>query len=334
MTIKDLARLAGVSHSTVSRALNDSPLIPEETRNRIKKLASEHGYSPNSLARQLVTRKSSTLGLFFLSLEELNFMENFGTQFMTAITRTCHLHAYDLLLFTTPRDLANECSYIELCRRRQVEGVIFMGMTSNDPHLEEIRHAAIPVAIIDFYLEGKNTAFIGTDSRAGIDMALEWLRGQGHRDVAFIGGPEVSQVAMARETAYRAYRETDRLPARVFRGDFSRNSGYRCAMEISRLDPLPTAVLAASDVMALGAIKAFKERGLRVPADISVMGYDDAAASENSDPGLTTVGQDANAIGERAVMNIIDRIAGGKAGKTNLIAPALVIRESVRRIER
>jgi len=332
MTIKDLAKLACVSHSTVSRALNDSTLIPEETRNRIKKLASEHGYSPNSLARQLVTRKSSTIGLFFLSLEELNFMENFGTQFMTAITRTCHQHAYDLLLFTTPRDLANTSSYIELCRRRQVEGVIFMGMTSNDPHLEEIREAAIPVSIIDFNLEGDNTAFIGTDSEAGIQMALAWLHGKGHRDIVFIGGPEVSQVAMTRETAYRLYRENEQLEARVFRGDFSRNSGYRCAMEISSLDPLPTAVLAASDAMALGAIKAFKERGLRVPADISVMGYDDAAASENSDPGLTTIGQDANAIGESAVLNILDRIAGGKAEKTILIAPALVVRESVGRI--
>lgn len=334
MTIKDLARLAGVSHSTVSRSLNDSPLIPEETRNRIKKLAIEHGYSPNSLARQLVTRKSSTLGLFFLSLEELNFMENFGTQFMTAITRTCHQHGYDLLLFTTPRDLANTCSYIELCRRRQVEGVIFMGMTSNDPHLEEIRNAAIPVAIIDFNLEGKNTAFIGTDSKAGIDLALEWLREEGHRDIVFIGGPEVSQVAIAREEAYRTYTDLKNMNARVFRGDFSRQSGYRCGQDIVRLDPLPTAVLAASDAMALGAIKAFKERGLRVPADISVMGYDNAAASENSDPGLTTIGQDANSIGERAVSSILDRIAGRKTGKTNLIAPALVIRESVGRIIR
>ncbi len=213
-----------------------------------------------------------------------------------------------------------------------MEGVIFMGMTSNDPHLEEIREAAIPVAIIDFELEGLNTAFIGTDSKAGIEMALAWLHEQGHRDIVFIGGPEVSQVAMARETAYLRYTETNNLPARVFRGDFSRLSGYRCAKELSRLDPLPTAVLAASDAMALGAIKAFKEQGFRVPGDISVMGYDDAAASENSDPGLTTIGQDANAIGESAVLNILDRIAGGKAGKTNLIAPALVIRESVSRI--
>jgi len=334
MTIKDLAKLAGVSHSTVSRALNDSTLIPEETRNRIKKIANEHGYSPNTLARQLVTRKSSTIGLFFLSLEELNFMENFGTQFMTAITRTCHLHGYDLLLFTTPRDLTNTCSYIELCRRRQVEGVIFMGMTSNDPHLEEIRHAAIPVAIIDFSLEGKNTAFIGTDSKAGIDMALDWLRDQGHRDIVFIGGPEVSQVAMAREAAYRSYTDVENMNTRVFRGDFSRHSGYRCAQEIAQLRPLPTAILAASDAMALGATNAFKERGLRVPDDISVMGYDNAAASENADPALTTIGQDANAIGERTVLNILDRIAGRKTRKTNLIAPALVIRESVRRVSR
>lgn len=336
MTIKDIAKIAGVAHSTVSRCLNDSPLVSDETKRKIRAIAEAHGYSPNSLARNLVTRKSNTLGLFFLSREELNFMENFGTQFMSAITSACHRHGYDLLLFTTPRDLGNTKSYMELCRQRQVEGVIFMGMTFNDPHLEEIRTSDIPAIIIDFQLDGPNVASIGTDSEQGIHMALEWLWSMGHEHIAFIGGPEVSQVAVDRERAYREFMATRAGPegTQVFRGNFSRVSGYQRGIDILKENPVPTAILAANDAMALGAMKAFKEHGLRVPVDISVMGYDDAAASEFSDPGLSTIGQNSVTIGEGAVDYIIERIAGKRPQKIILVEPQLVIRESVRRIPR
>jgi LacI family transcriptional regulator len=167
-------------------------------------------------------------------------------------------------------------------------------------------------------------------------MALAWLREQGHQHIVFIGGPKVSQVAVAREQAYREYiaNWADARPANVFRGDFSRLSGYHQAVEIMKSDPMPSAVLAASDAMALGAIKAFKDHGLRVPVDISVMGYDGAAAGEYSDPGLSTISQNANAIGEGAVASILDRIDGKKVPENNLVEPSLVIRESVRRIPR
>lgn len=336
MTIKDIARIAGVAHSTVSRSLNDSPLVSEETKNKIKQIAETHGYSPNSLAQRLVTKKSRTLGLFFLSREELHFMENFSTQFMSAITSACHRHGYDLLLFTTPRDLGNTCSYMELCRQRQVEGVIFMGMTSNDPHLDEIKQSTIPASIIDFHLQGKNLATIGTDSEKGVNMALKWLWDMGHTNIVFIGGPEVSQVAADRERAFREFMAimAGHTQSQVFRGNFSRVSGYQRGIDILKHSPMPTAVLAANDAMALGAMKAFKEHGLRIPVDISVMGYDDAAASEFSDPGLSTIGQNSVTIGEGAVEFIMERIAGKNPQKIILVEPKLVIRESVRRIPR
>lgn len=336
MTIKDIARIAGVTHSTVSRSLNDSPMVSEATRERIKAIAREHGYSPNTFARRLVTRRSRTFGLFFLSRVELDFMENFGTQFLSKITGAAYAAGYDLLLFTTPKDTANSRSYLRLCKERHVEGAIIIGLTSDDPHLEELRRAPFPVSVIDYRLEGPNVGFVGTDSAAGIRTALDWLAERGHRRVAFIGGPLESPVAMEREAIYREIQEGRGLfdPSDIHRGNYSSASGYHRALDILRRPSVPTAVLAANDFMAMGAIKAFKENGLRVPVDISVMGYDNAAVAEYADPALTTIGQDTEAIGSQAVRFIIDRLEGRDCDPVMAVPPLLIVRESVRRIPR
>jgi DNA-binding LacI/PurR family transcriptional regulator len=280
----------------------------------------------------LVTKRSRTLGLFFLSRIELDFMENFGTQFFSGITRAAYTAGYDLLLFTTPRDTENAKSYMRLCKERHVEGAIFIGLTSDDPHLDEIVHSPLPVSIIDYRLDGPNVGFVGTDSSKGIRAAMDWLVACGHDRIAFIGGPEASPVAVLREQTYRDFLRELGPPhaAEVGRGDFSRMSGYRCALEIMDRGHMPTAVLAANDFMALGAIKAFKEHGLRVPADVSVMGYDNAAVSEYADPALTTIGQDTETIGARAVGFIIDRLDQRESERLMNIAPRLIVRESVR----
>jgi LacI family transcriptional regulator len=334
VTIKDIAKLAGVTHSTVSRSLNDSPLVSEETKERIKKIAREIGYAPNRHAQRLVTKKSRTLGVFYLSRDDLDFMENFGTQFLSGITQACHARNYDLLLFTTPRDLSARNSYLSLCRERHVEGVVFIGLTSDDPHIAEIASSDIPVSAIDYELPGKNVVTVTTDSGKGVGMAVDWLRAMGHRRIAFIEGPLQSQIAQERA---RVFRETaGRLgiydPSLVFRGDFSKRSGYERALDAMRASPMPGALFASNDAMALGAMKAFKEHGLRVPVDVSVMGYDNAQACEYSDPGLSTIAQDAQAMGERAVEAVFDRIDGKGSPPLILVEPRLIERESVRRL--
>lgn len=334
MTIKDIAKVAGVTHSTVSRSLNDSPLVSTETKERIKKIALDLGYSPNSFAQKLVTRKSRTLGVFFLSRGELNFMENFGTQFLDGIASASHAQGYDLLFFTMTRDMSNKKSYIQLCREKQVEGVIFIGMTSDDPHLQEIAQAEIPVCIIDFPLEGTQVGFVSTDNKKGIHLALDFLWEAGHREIFFLGGPTMSPVAMIREQAFQEFMASRGTFHRemVLRGNFSNISGYQKGLEILRWRHLPTALLAANDFMALGLIKALKESGLRVPVDLSVVGYDNAIASEYSDPGLTTVGQNAVEMGASAVSFLLNKMRSPLINTTILINPTLVIRDSVRRI--
>jgi DNA-binding LacI/PurR family transcriptional regulator len=329
LTIKDIARLAGVTHSTVSRSLNDSPLVAAGTKERIKKIALETGYSPNSFARRLVTRKSNTLGVFFLSRGELNFMENFGTEFLDGIATASSSNGYDLLLFTMTRQLSHPKSYIGLCREKRVEGVIFIGMTSDDPQLAEIAASEIPVCIIDFQLDG--VGFVSTDNEKGTRLALDHLWSKGHRKITYIGGPAVAPVALVRERCYQNYMAEKGLGpfSEIFRGDFTTRSGYEQTLKLLNSARLPTAIMAANDYMALGAVKALKGKGLRVPQDMSVVGYDNVLAGEYSDPGLTTVGQNSTEIGLSAVRYLFDKMENRKPPFTRLINPCLVLRDSV-----
>jgi len=330
MTIKDIARLAGVTHSTVSRSLNDSPLVSDATKERIKKIAADHGYSPNAFARRLVTRESRTLGVFFLSRDEIRFMENFGTQFLDGIARRSNEEGYDLLFFTMTRDRSADKSYLRLCREKHVEGVIFIGMTSDDPHLGELPQADIPVCVIDYPVEGAQVGYVTSDNDRGIRLALEHLWALGHRDIGFVGGPEVSPVALVREATYRTWMTERGLEARrrVWRGDFTKASGLARGAEIAADRSRPTALVAANDYMALGLLRAFRERGLAVPDALSLVGYDNAAAGEHSDPGLTTVGQNAEAMGARAVDFLLASLRGQSPERSIRIDPALVVRET------
>lgn len=329
MTIKDIARLAGVTHSTVSRSLNDSPLVSRETKERIQKIAAEQGYSPNTFARRLVTRKSHTLGVFFLSRDEIQFMENFGTQFLDGIAQRSNEKGYDLLFFTMTRDRSSEKSYMRLCREKHVEGVIFIGMTSDDPHLDEIALSEIPVCVID-YPVGPRVGYVTSDNDKGVRLALDHLHALGHRDIGFLGGPEVSSVAMIREATYRTWMESRGLEGlvQVWRGNFTKASGTLQGAEVLSARRRPTALLAANDFMALGVLKACRDRGVRVPGDLSLVGYDNAAAGEYTDPGLTTVAQNAFSMGASAVDFLVASISGASPASTIRIDPDLVVRES------
>jgi len=330
MTIKDIARLAGVTHSTVSRSLNDSPLVSAETKQRIRQIAAEQGYSPNTFARRLVTRRSRTFGVFFLSRDEVQFMENFGTQFLEGIAQRSHERGYDLLFFTLTRDWSRQTSYLRLCRERRVEGAIFIGLTSDDPHLAEIAASDIPVCVIDYPVEGPKVAFVTSNNDLGVRAALDHLASLGHRDIGFLGGPEVSPVARFREATYRTWMDEKGIAplCRVWRGNFTKASGVAAGVQILA-DPLrPTAVLAANDFMALGLLRACRDRGVRVPAQLSIVGYDNALAGDFSDPGLTTVAQNAAAMGAAAVDTLLGVIGGRVDPPAVRIEPHLVVRES------
>ncbi len=330
VTIKDIARALGVTPGTISKALNDKPDIGADMKVKIRAAAIELGYVPNPIARRLVTNRSNTIGVFILDRHELSLRENYGFQFLDGIIKESDLHHYDILLFSITKDLAYQKSYISLCLERRVEGAVFIGLRSDDPYLEDIIRSPLPASVIDAEARGQNVSMVASDNRAGAAAAVDYLWGLGHRRIGIIKGSEREFASRERYEGFRHYL-TERNSfneAYVYPGDFTRESGAAAVETIMKSQDRPTALFAANDLMALGALKVFKGKGYRIPQDISLIGFDNIANSEDCDPALTTIGQNAAEIGKEAIRLLLARIRQENKGKASFIRTELVIRDS------
>ena len=332
-TIKDIAKRIGVSVTAVSKALNDKKDVSDELKIRVKKVAEELDYSANTIAKRLVTNKSNTLGVFMFSRVSQK-LDNFGFQFIAGIMEEANKNDYDILLFSTDSDLLNEKSYLKLCKERRVEGAVLFGIRLDDPHVDELKNSPLPISIIDTYIRGKNLFYITTNNQIGVNKALDYLWGLGHRRIAMINGHEKAQVSESRYNAFRDYlsKRDSFKPGLVFPGDFSQESGYLWGRRILKMEQRPTAIFAASDLMALGVIQALKEAGQNLPSDMSIIGFDNLPSSEYVEPSLTTISQDGIRIGREAVRVILDRIAGKAIATKMILEPELIIRDSCQSI--
>ena len=328
--IKDIAEKLGISAAAVSKALNNRKDISEKLKRKVHETARELDYTPNSIAKRLVTNKSNTIGVFIFSRQEHTFSKDLGLQFLGGILEETNKNNYDIVLFSIDSDLLNEKSYIELCKERRAEGAIFTGLRLDDPHIKKIKNSTFPISIIDTLIEGENVNFVSTDNKLGVRLALDYLWKLGHRKIAMINGHKYAQVSRERLNAYQNYLEErevydERL---VFTGDFTEDSGYQCAEKIMKLERLPTAIFIASDLMALGAIKAFKESGFNLPKDMSIIGFDNVSIGNYIEPRLTTVGQDAIGMGKWSVRLILNKLKKEEPQKKYLLKPKLIIRDS------
>jgi len=328
--IKDIAKKLGVSAAAVSKALNNRKDISEKLKRKVRETARELDYTPNSIAKRLVTNKSNTIGVFVFSRQEHTFSNDLGLQFLGGILEEANKNNYDIVLFSIDSDLLNEKSYIELCKERRAEGAIFSGLRLDDPHIKKIKNSPFPISIIDTFIEGENVNFVSTDNKLGVFEALDYLWGLGHRRIAMINGHSNAQVSWDRLNAYQGYLEErevydERL---VFTGDFTEDSGYQCAEKIRKLEKLPTAIFIASDLMAMGAMRAFKKNGFNLPTDMSIVGFDNIPMGDYSTPRLTTIGQDAVGMGKWSVRLILNKLKKEEPQKRYLLKPKLIIRNS------
>lgn len=330
ITIKDIAKALGVSPGTISKALNNKPDIGAELKEKIRAAAVELGYIPNPIARRLVTNKSNTIGVFILDRYELSLRENYGFQFLDGIIKESDLHHYDILLFSTTNDLEYQKSYIDLCLERRVEGAIFIGLRSDDSYIEDIMNSPIPVSVIDAEAIGPNVSMVASDNRAGATAAVDYLWQLGHRKIGILNGCAGAFVSRERYEGFVQYlKERDAFNEKyVYYGDFSRESGAAAAEVIMSCADRPTALFATNDQMALGALKAFKRKGYRIPEDISLIGFDNISNSEDCDPALSTIGQNATEIGKEAIRLLLARIRQEINGTARFIETELFIRDS------
>lgn len=326
-TIRDVARASNVSIATVSRVFNHSPLVSEETRQRVTAAASRLGYWPNGIARSLITNRTHTLGLLLPDLHGEFFSEVIHG--VDAISREQGYH----LLVSRSSAGGDELTEALRSMRGRVDGLVVMAPDVDASRALRQAAGSVPVVLLnpEASLPGCDTLSI--DNFQGAYTVVRHLVGLGHAPIATITGPVQNIDARQRLDGYRAALRDAGVepdPAQEFHGDFTERSGYEAARELLRQQGRPTAIFVANDHMAVGVMGALQEAGRAVPDDIALAGFDDIPMARYLTPGLTTVHVDMFQMGERAVGMLIDpeRSAPGTEGRHEVLPTRLVVRAS------
>jgi len=314
VSIKDIARAAGVSHPTVSRALSDSPLINRETKARIQRLAREMGYSPNALARGLVTRQTYSVGVVVTTLAD-----PFVAEIVQGIEATAHDHGYAVVLSTCGAVPEREISAVEMLRSKRVDGVIVTASRIGALYLEHLERVGVPIVLINNQNEqsGRYTFTVTVDNRHGGKLAAGHLVKLGHRRIAYVSGPANHSSDLDRQAGYRqALLEggIEPQPALVVPGNGRPSGGEQALARLLSVNERPTAVFCYNDMTAIGLVHAARQAGLAVPRDVAVVGFDDILFASYLYPPLTTVAQPRVEMGERAMGMMLSLILGRENG--------------------
>jgi DNA-binding LacI/PurR family transcriptional regulator len=326
--MEDVASLAGVSHQTVSRVLNDFPRIRPATRDRVLAAIEELGYRRNTAARTLVTRQSGTIGVITAD------MSHFGpASILLGLESASRTAGYNLSLAGVPDiSAASLRAAVDQVLDQAVEAVVVIVAHQAALTLAKSLRIAVPLVLVEGDLSATPLT-AGVDQVAGARLATDHLLDLGHESVLHLPGPSDWLEAAARREGWRTALEGRGVPVPLLmaEGDWSSRSGYESGRAMLH-DPggssKPTAVFAANDQMALGLLRALHEGGLRVPEDVSVVGFDDLPESGYYTPPLTTVRQDFRELGQRTMALVLRVLAGELTAAVQLVEPLLVIRSS------
>lgn len=307
VTIADVARLAKVSTASVSRALTDPSAVTDDTRRAVLDAVARTGYRPNGLARAL--RKQATRSVLALVSDLTN---PFYPAIILGMEKQAQAHDYTVLMGHTDADPHREASYMELLRDQRADGVVLMtgnlpaGCAASGPDRP-------PMVFVSEYLPGSDIPKVRIDNVVAAQKAVQYLLDLGHRRIGHIAGPLNRMISPERLAGYKKALALAGLPydsSLLVEGDFSFDSGIRGANTLLNLPQPPTAIFCSNDEMAAGVVKAARSRNLRVPEELSVVGFDDIQIAEMCDPPLTTIRQPRAAMGERA-MDLLIRLLEG-----------------------
>ncbi len=330
-TLEDIARLAGVSRSTVSRVVNNHPNVRAEVRQRVWEVIRQVGYQPHAAARSLATNRSNIIGLVIPEAVSTLFTDPFFPLLIRGITDACYTHNYHLMLalFSTPAQ--EEELYNRLLKSRYLDGVVLASTRVDDPLVTRLLDDKVPFVSVGRH-EDPRISYVDVDNVAGAYMATEHLLRQGHRRIATITGPLDMMAGRDRLEGYRKALATHRIPLDerlIVEGDFTEEGGMRGMESLLAVEPRPTAVFVASDTMAMGTLRTIRGAELRIPDDIAVVGFDDLPQAAFMDPPLTTVRQPIERMGRLAVEILIAHLdASHSIPQRVVLMPELVIRSS------
>ncbi len=325
-TIKDVARHANVSVATVSRILNGQSGYAEETKRTVMAVVNQLGYTPNALARGLVKKSSSTFGILLPSLTS-----SFMFALLDGVVNAASQKNYSAIICHTGENGKNTVNYLNVLSEQRVGGVIFASEPIKDEYLAQVFAMKVPVVLVSTACEHQRIPYIKVDDKSAAYHATTYLLERGHRNIGMISGTKDDPVAgILRVNGYhQALKDAGIVVSEkhLAYGDFGYRSGIKGMQTLLREFPDITAVFAASDEMAVGALTYAYQQGINVPDQLSVIGYDDTPLAEMAIPPLTTVHQPIYDMGERAV----DMLLGGKNVGESIIMPFhLVERDSVK----
>ena len=329
-TIKDVAKLSGVSIKTVSRVVNNLSEVSPTTRQRVQQAIFELGYQPNKLARSLVNGRTNTVGVVIPQSASYIFTHPFFTEVLQGITEVLSQIDFNLLLH-----LAHEkVPYAKLYTQHQVDGLILMSIPIGDPNIQMLDDTGVPwICTCRVSEDDDSTNWVDADFAGGVEQAMEYLISLGHTRIALLAGPMSLVSVHLRVLGYQNALRKHHLPMTdgyILEGSFTSESGHSLAIKAMEHSQPPSALICGDDLMAFGVIQALKEQGYCVPEDVSVVGFDDISLARFSSPPLTTIRQDTYLKGRKAAEALLARL---RDKSTNypmkiLLDTSLVIRKS------
>ncbi|ULL15825.1 LacI family transcriptional regulator [Paenibacillus sp. H1-7] len=327
VSIYDVAKKSGLSVVTVSRVINNAGSVREKNREKVLAAMKELDYRPNAAARSLARGKTGIIGLSITTLQDM---------FLDAVVKEVNDRLAEkgyFLALSVSTDGADSI-FSDLFQEDRVDGVIVLSPLEEDPYVTELKKKKIPFVMLDNQRKHASVSSVLVDNFKGGYEATKHLIELGHQRIAHIKGPEPFLSSVERERGFlQAMQEAGLTPFAIEQGDFSITSGYQIASGWIQAGTLPTAVFAADDYMAFGVMDAFKNEGIRIPGDVSLVGYDNHPFTSEFQPGLTTVRQPAEKMGAQGVDLLLKWIEGtGKRSVTIQLEPELIIRGSTGRV--
>ena len=332
VTMKDVAKLAGVSLSTVSRVLNDSSLVREETARKVQKAVDKLDYQINDSARILRTNTSNLIGVIGAGMER-PFLANL----LKGIEAEARERGYALIYGDSDGEFEKEQNYLNIMKQKKIDGIILITTNYYNDLISIVKNYQIPVVFASGYISDPEISCVTVDNVAAAYDIVEYLCQAGHKDIAFIKGPDLDLLASQErlrgvKLALRL-RGIDYNSNRFIEGDFTFESGYSAAKKIINKFPDVTAIFAFNDEMAVGVIRYLKEQNIRVPEDISVVGFDGIELGKYINPALTTIKQSGYQLGLKSI-DILNKIINKEKIEDNkvFIPHELVVRESTNKL--
>ncbi|GAA3195878.1 LacI family DNA-binding transcriptional regulator [Actinocorallia longicatena] len=323
-TLESVAARAGVGRGTVSRVINGSPKVSPQAREAVLLAIDELGYVPNRAARMLVTRRTDTVALVVSESEERVWGEPFFAGIIRGISAGLSETGLQLLLAMaqSPADHDRLERYLT---GQHVDGALLVSLHGDDPLPGHLEDRGLPIVMVGSAPGYTPVAYVDADNRGGARLAVQHLADRGRRRIATITGPQDMQVGVDR---LEGYRDVNPGPELIAHGDFSEDSGEHAMRDLLAKDPGLDAVYAASDPMAIGAMRVLREAGRRIPEDVAVVGFDDSPTARHTDPPLTSVHQPVEAMGRAMSELLIARIQEIEFFSPRILDTHLVVRGS------